>query len=297
MTGRCSFPRCGAHTTGELWLHSNETAFPAEFSFGLVNVVSRSKVLIQCLPKPSQLDAGAQSQLTQKRNLDVQNGWLLFEFSNSQLKDDMDACIDSLDEFLTYLSSGARCLSAMGERSYVILASRSLNGSALKFIREDDMKNWKVALRIILYLALAVAGFLIFNHLATRQPLRFGANEAPETQKIGVIFYGYGITLIGVVLGAAYRELQARREKGETQLASVTGFATSVLRSIDFWLSLCGSPIVYALLWKSLEGGNQAGLTIMALQNGFCCTMVVGALLKRGPDQPAADAGNANFGG
>jgi len=160
------------------------------------------------------------------------------------------------------------------------------------------MKNWKVALRIVLYLALAVAGFLIFNHLATRQALRFGANEAPETQKIGVIFYGYGITLIGVVLGAAYRELQARREKGETQLASVTGFATSVLRSIDFWLSLCGSPIVYALLWKSLEGGNQAGLTIMALQNGFCCTMVVGALLKRGPDQPAAAAaGNANRGG
>jgi hypothetical protein len=54
---------------------------------------------------------------------------------------------------------------------------------------------------------------------------------------------------------------------------------------------------VYALLWKSLEGGNQAGLTIMALQNGFCCTMVVGALVKRGPAQQQATAGNADPGG
>lgn len=159
------------------------------------------------------------------------------------------------------------------------------------------MKNWKVALRLVAYLALAVAGFLIFKHLATRQPLRFGANEAPATQNIGVVFYGYLVTLVGVLLGSAYRELQARRDRGDTQLKSVSEFAKSVLRSIDFWLSLCGSPIVYALLWKSLEGGSQAGLTIMALQNGFCCTMVVGALLKRGPDRTPVAAGTPTLGG
>jgi hypothetical protein len=167
----------------------------------------------------------------------------------------------------------------------------------LHVINEGSMKQWKTIGTIVLYLALAYIGFAGFKYLATNQPLRFGTNEVPATQGLGVISYGYLITLVGVLLGSAYRELQARRDKGETQLGSVTEFATTVLRSIDFWLSLCGSPIVYALLWKSLEGGNRAGLTIMALQNGFCCTMVVGALVKRGPAQQPAPAGSVNPGG
>lgn len=142
-------------------------------------------------------------------------------------------------------------------------------------------------LRVVAYLVLALIGFFVSRYMITSQPLRFGANEAPETQTVAVVLYGYLITLIGVVLGSAYRELQARKEQGKTQIDSVAQFARSVFLSLDFWMSLCGSPIVYALLWKSLEGGNVAGLSVIALQNGFCCTMVVSNFLKRGPDQGA----------
>jgi hypothetical protein len=139
--------------------------------------------------------------------------------------------------------------------------------------------------KVTLFVALACIGFLVWRYLVTAQPLQFGANETPETQGLGTVLYGYLVTLVGVVLGSAYRELQARKERGETQIANVPSFAKSVLLSIDFWTSLCGSPIVYALLWKSLQGGNMAGLTVIALQNGFCCTMVISTFLKRGPDQ------------
>jgi len=97
------FPQVWGHTTGKMWIPSGDnTAFPAKFSFGLVNVASRSKILIQCLAKPSSVDAAAQSLLMEKRNLAAQGGWLLFEFSNSQVKDDMDGCFDTIEDFLSY---------------------------------------------------------------------------------------------------------------------------------------------------------------------------------------------------
>lgn len=104
------FPQVWGHTTGKMWIPSNDRAFPAKFSFGLVNVVSRSKILIQCLPKPSSIDAAAQSLLTEKRNLAAQGGWLLFEFSNSQVKADVDGCFDAIHDFLGYRSPGTRCM-------------------------------------------------------------------------------------------------------------------------------------------------------------------------------------------
>ncbi len=140
-------------------------------------------------------------------------------------------------------------------------------------------------IKMFLYVALAVVGFLASRFVITAQPLRFGANAIPETQTVTVVLYGYLVTLAGVVLGSAYRELQARKDRGETQISNVSAFAKSVLLSIDFWTSLCGSPIVYALLWRSLDGGNVAGLTVIALQNGFCCTVVISSFLKRGPEQ------------
>jgi hypothetical protein len=97
--------------------------------------------------------------------------------------------------------------------------------------------------------------------------------------------YGYLVTLVGVILGSAYRELQAHKERGDPQIRSFSLFAKSVFLSVDFWMRSCRSPIVYALLWKSLDGGNVAGLSVIALQNGFCCTMVVSNFLKRGPEQ------------
>jgi hypothetical protein len=64
---------------GELWItDAKDRSFPVTFSFGLVSVVSRSKVLIQCLPKASSIDATAQALLTQKKSwLQGKGGWYL----------------------------------------------------------------------------------------------------------------------------------------------------------------------------------------------------------------------------
>ena len=72
------FPQVWGHTSGKIWLPvSKDQAHPAFFSFGLVNVVSRIKVLIQCEPRPSELDADAKKVMKAKRNLAAQGGWLV----------------------------------------------------------------------------------------------------------------------------------------------------------------------------------------------------------------------------
>jgi hypothetical protein len=142
-------------------------------------------------------------------------------------------------------------------------------------------------IRIPLFLLLALIGFLGWRYLIASEPLRFGANAAPEQQGTRVMIYGYAITLLGVVLGSAYRELQARKQRGETRITSLRDFAGAVFLSLDFWMSLCGSPLVYALIWKSMSGGNIAGLSTIALQNGFCCTVIISSLISK-PTQPTA---------
>jgi hypothetical protein len=97
------FPQLWGHTTGKLWItDTKDRSFPATFSFGLVNVVSRSKVMIQCLPKTSSIDATVQALLTQKRELASGHGWLVFEFTNSRVKNELNECFDALEDFLTF---------------------------------------------------------------------------------------------------------------------------------------------------------------------------------------------------
>lgn len=140
--------------------------------------------------------------------------------------------------------------------------------------------------RIVTAALLASIGFVGLYWVAQRGPLVFGLNEAPEPQGLPVIAYGYAMTLIGVILGSTYRELQALRASGVKRITHIRRFFRDVFRSIDFWMSACGSPIVYALLWKSLEGGSVAALTIVALQNGFCCTIIIEKLMNPNGAQP-----------
>jgi len=96
------YPQVWGHTTGKMWIPSNGRRIPSKFSFGLVNVVSRSKILIQCFPEAPSIDTAKPSLLTEKRNIAAQNGWLLFEFSDSQVKNGFTECFDSIEDFLRY---------------------------------------------------------------------------------------------------------------------------------------------------------------------------------------------------
>jgi hypothetical protein len=145
--------------------------------------------------------------------------------------------------------------------------------------------------KLIAFAGLAAAGFFGWNFIVMNQPLRFGANETPQTQSFGVILYGYAVTLTGVLIGSVYRALQGLKEKDIKSVGDPGTFLKTMLSSVDLWMSVCGSPIVYALLWKSLDGGNIAGLTVIALENGFCCTMILNNFMKRGPAQSPAPGG------
>ena len=136
---------------------------------------------------------------------------------------------------------------------------------------------------------LAFAGFYGARAMLLREPIRFGASAVPETLGHGRLIAGYLITVAGVALGSIYRDLQRRRRAGQTRIGSVPAFLRSVFRSIDFWVGICGSPLLYAFLLKSIEGASDAALSTLALQNGFCCSFVVDSLLKQsaGAEAPA----------
>jgi hypothetical protein len=105
--------------------------------------------------------------------------------------------------------------------------------------------------------ALAAAGLGAWIYLAPVDRGSFGfaaPGAAAATTKVLVIAYGYGITVIGVVLGSFYRELQRRQSAGVTEI-KLGELRHAVFGSTDFWMSLCGSPLVYALLLQSVATG------------------------------------------
>lgn len=97
------FPQVWGHTSGKLWLPiSEDQALQAFFSFGLVNVLTRTKVLIQCEPRPSKLDPDAKRTMTNKRNLAAHEGWLVFQFSHDQIADRLRKCLESIKDHISY---------------------------------------------------------------------------------------------------------------------------------------------------------------------------------------------------
>ncbi|HWG51101.1 MAG TPA: hypothetical protein VN669_15480 [Candidatus Acidoferrales bacterium] len=96
------FPQVWGHTSGKLWLESGDKAFPAFFSFGLINVVSRTKLLIQCEPKSSKVTPEWKEKMNAKQNLATQAGWLVFRFSDHEVIDNPQNCFDRLERYFTY---------------------------------------------------------------------------------------------------------------------------------------------------------------------------------------------------
>jgi hypothetical protein len=146
---------------------------------------------------------------------------------------------------------------------------------------------------LILAAAIGLAGWIYFiPTTAITGGLGFGDNPAEQKSlQYLTIAFGYCVTLAGVFLGSAYRELQRRRASGSTTISGVLEFLKSVTSSIDFWLGLCGSPLVYALILQGVDSNNMAGLVVIALQNGFTCTVAIDAISKGQQQRPAASPG------
>jgi hypothetical protein len=103
----------------------------------------------------------------------------------------------------------------------------------------------------------------------------FQSATAPKwTSTLLTAGYGFCLTLIGVALGATYRRLIKLRTAGVDKVA-VRKLLGDVFTSVDFYIGLVGAPIVYGLLWQSLADISLAGLSIIALQNGFTSHAII----------------------
>jgi hypothetical protein len=60
-----------------------------------------------------------------------------------------------------------------------------------------------------------------------------------------------------------------------------------VFSSVDFYIGLVGAPIVYGLLWRSLADISLAGLSVIALQNGFTSHAILDQFVSNKPAQTA----------
>lgn len=126
------------------------------------------------------------------------------------------------------------------------------------------------------YLAPRSSSFGMFEGAETSGPLRF--------------ILSFLATIAGVILGSLYRELRNRQAKGETEIPDLGLFFGSMVRSVDMWLGFAGSPIVYSLILKATDGMSLPGLLVVALQNGFCCLIIVNGFVGKAEQDAAKPA-------
>lgn len=107
----------------------------------------------------------------------------------------------------------------------------------------------------------------------------FGLFSADQAGRIITLVIGYFATATGAFLGAVYRDLRTRQRRGETHVESLSAFLSELLRSINLWLALTGSPIVFALVLKTTSGMGLSGIVVVALENGFSCLLVLDSLV------------------
>jgi hypothetical protein len=133
----------------------------------------------------------------------------------------------------------------------------------------------------------AVAGLLLgltgYWLLAGPSARMFGGLGDPEGAALPLPAWviGYLVTLAGVVLGAGFRRVLRVQTDGKQQV-NVTRLAREVFRSTDLWLGLLGSPLLFALIVKTLAGLDMPGIVAVSLQNGFFCATLVTELVAKG---------------
>lgn len=135
-------------------------------------------------------------------------------------------------------------------------------------------------LKLLFCVLLVIGGFWGWKLIATSEPKIFGANAVPVVTSTSRIVWGFAVTLLGVVLGAGYRELQNIRANGITRFNPLV-FLAMLFTLTELWAGLFGAPIVFGALLQTTDGISDTGFAVVALQNGFCCTMIIGGIIGR----------------
>lgn len=136
--------------------------------------------------------------------------------------------------------------------------------------------------RIAVTIVAGAVGFFLYWAIS---PWRgdYGLFEFREAERVGAAVLGFIATLTGVFLGTAYRKLSAIKAAGRDDVGKLKVFFRSLLGSVDLWMGLIASPLVFALLLQASAGMSLPGLLVVALENGFCCLLIAESLLNRPP--------------
>jgi hypothetical protein len=135
-----------------------------------------------------------------------------------------------------------------------------------------------IVMKQLLLVTAVLAGAITWISLAPRST-SFGLFTNDQSNHLLTITVGYIATAAGAFLGTVYRELSARQRRGETIIESPVSFLGELLRSINLWMAMTGSPIVFALLLKTTSGMGLSGIVVVALENGFSCLLVLDSLV------------------
>lgn len=136
------------------------------------------------------------------------------------------------------------------------------------------MNPW---LALLICVISAGIGFLMLFNISP--PVLLGMTETGHSEVVRMLA-GFAATILGVILGAAYRELRQRHAAGKRRV-DIGRFFKDLRSSIELWLGLLGAPVVFALLLNTTEGVDTGGLVVIALQNGFCCLVILNAFMEK----------------
>lgn len=130
----------------------------------------------------------------------------------------------------------------------------------------------------VLGLTFAVLSALIYWKFINIPKVEFGA-VGEGTSKWLTISLGYLITLLGVIFGSFYRNLQEKKHKGQIYIKNKLSFIKKVFSTIDFWISVCASPLVYMIIFNSIKESSISSLILIAFENGFFITVIMDKLV------------------
>lgn len=133
-------------------------------------------------------------------------------------------------------------------------------------------------MRIVMRLFGLVLSVSLYAYITDELPLgAYGALGGASHLIERIISYCF--LLFGVAGGAICRELIQRRSKGQRRV-KILSVGKGIFRSIDFWIGVCGSPLIFAGVLSNTSEMTLEGLCMVAIENGFTCTIVVSTLLN-----------------
>lgn len=141
---------------------------------------------------------------------------------------------------------------------------------------------WPLFLFVAAVLGFGITFFFVARSDVPGASGAFESTSAKGWQLVALTAgYGFLVTLFGVALGAIYRRLIKLRSEG-IESVKLGSLFREAFTSVDFLIGIVGAPIVYGLLWQSLADISIAGLTIIALQNGFASHAILDQFVERG---------------